>query len=538
MNKLKQFFRLIHIYLIIIHYRLDEIVFDAFSLRTLHFLSNFNPLSWYKRPNLTRGERIRLALETLGPVFVKFGQSLSTRRDVLPPDIADELAKLQDQVAPFSGEIAKAIVEKEYKQTTEEIFAYFETTPMASASIAQVHKATLHDGKDVVVKILRPDIIIIIQRDIALMYTLAKLVSRYWIKARRLRPREVVAEFENTILNELDLMREAANASQLHRNFLNSPLLHVPEIYWPYARNKILVMERIHGIPISNIETLKEYHFDLKKLAERGVEIFFTQVFRDCFFHADMHPGNIFVANDNPHDPQYIAVDFGIMGSLSPQDQRYLAENFLAFFNRDYRRVAILHVESGWVPSETRIEHLEAAIRTVCEPIFEKPLAEISVGQMLLRLFQTAARFNMEIQPQLVLLQKTLLNIEGLGRQLYPQLNLWDTAKPYIERWMRSQIGPRAFLRKVKENTPIWLERLPELPDLVYKSLNQLSLNNNKVSYTNLSLNSKESELPIKKYFSVSSFIWGILSTLLLLFIITSFKSHYSSIIGWISVTR
>lgn len=527
MNKPKQFFRLIHIYLIIVHYRLDEIVFDKFSLRTLHFLSNFNPLNWYKRPNLTRGERIRLALETLGPVFIKFGQSLSTRRDLLPADIADELAKLQDQVAPFPGKVAKAIVEKEYNQTTDEIFAYFETEPMASASIAQVHKATLHNGKSVVVKILRPDIANVIERDIALMYTLASLVSRYWIKGRRLRPREVVAEFENTILNELDLMREAANASQLRRNFLNSPLLHVPEIYWPYARNKILVMERIHGIPISHIESLKERNFDLKKLAERGVEIFFTQVFRDCFFHADMHPGNIFVAEDNPNNPQYIAVDFGIMGSLSPKDQRYLAENFLAFFNRDYRRVAILHIESGWVPPQTRIEHLEAAIRTVCEPIFEKPLAEISAGQMLLRLFQTAGRFNMEIQPQLMLLQKTLLNIEGLGRDLYPQLNLWDTAKPYIERWMQTQIGPRAFLRKIKENAPIWLERLPDLPDLVYKSLNQLSTNNRKVE-TNLSLNSKENVMKVyKKRFSISSFIYGIISTALLFLIVINIKLHF-----------
>ncbi len=388
MKKSSQFFRLCYIYFIIVHYRLDEIIFNAFSLKTLHFLSNFNPLNWYKRPNLTRGERIRLALEKLGPVFVKFGQSLSTRRDLLPPDIADELAKLQDQVPPFSALLAKNIVEKEYGKSIEEIFAEFEMEPLASASIAQVHKATLPNGQAVVVKILRPKILAAIKSDVALMYTLANLVTRYWAKGRRLRPKEIVTEFENTILNELDLMREAANASQLRRNFIHSPLLHVPEIYWPYARNKILVMERIHGIPISDIETLKAYGINLKKLAERGVEIFFTQVFRDCFFHADMHPGNIFVAKENPTDPQYIAIDFGIMGSLSPQDQRYLAENFLAFFHRDYRRVAILHVESGWVAANTRIEHLEAAIRTVCEPIFEKPLAEISVGQMLLRLFQ------------------------------------------------------------------------------------------------------------------------------------------------------
>lgn len=525
MNKPRQFFRLCYIYFIIVHYRLDEIIFDAFSLKTLHFLSNFNPLNWYKRPQLTRGERIRLALEKLGPVFVKFGQSLSTRRDLLPNDIADELAKLQDQVAPFSPLLAKNIVEKEYGKSIDEIFDYFELEPMASASIAQVHKAVLHDGQSVVVKILRPDIEKSIQNDVALMYTLANIVTRYWAIGRRLRPKELVAEFENTIFNELDLMREAANASQLRRNFLNSPLLHVPEIYWPYARNKILVMERIHGISISDLETLKDYRVNFKRLAERGVEIFFTQVFRDCFFHADMHPGNIFVAKDNPDNPQYIAIDFGIMGSLSPEDQRYLAENFLAFFHRDYRRVAILHVESGWVPANTRIEHLEAAIRTVCEPIFEKPLAEISVGQMLLRLFQTAGRFNMEIQPQLMLLQKTLINIEGLGRQLYPQLNLWDTAKPFIERWMKQQIGPRAFLRKVKENAPIWLERFPDMPDLLYKSLQQMQKNTMTISENNLvHKTNRNNIMTSKKHFSLSSFIYGILTVCLILFILIRLK--------------
>ncbi len=520
MKKPQQFFRLCYIFFIIIHYRLDEIIFDAFSLKTLHFLSYFSPLNWYKRPELTRGERIRIALEKLGPVFVKFGQSLSTRRDLLPNDIADELAKLQDQVPPFSGSLAKKIIEKEYGKSLEELFAEFELEPMASASIAQVHKAVLHSGQAVVVKILRPDIAKSIESDVALMYTLANIVKRYWATIRRLKPQEVVAEFENTILNELDLMREAANASQLRRNFLNSPLLHVPEIHWPYAHNKILVMERIHGISISDIETLKAYRINFKKLAERGVEIFFTQVFRDCFFHADMHPGNIFVAKENPDDPQYIAVDFGIMGSLSPQDQRYLAENFLAFFHRDYRRVAILHVESGWVPASTRIEHLEAAIRTVCEPVFEKPLAEISVGQMLLRLFQTAGRFNMEIQPQLMLLQKTLLNIEGLGRQLYPQLNLWDTAKPYIEQWIKQQIGPRALVRKIKENAPLWMERFPEMPDLFYKSLQNMNKYTAIINENNLTLNLKKNNMNTnKKHFSLSSFIYGILTMSLLLII-------------------
>lgn len=513
MKKISQFFRLCYIYFVIAYYGLDEIIFDVFSLHTLHWLTNFNPISWYKRSKLTRGQRIRYALEALGPVFVKFGQSLSTRRDFIPSDIADELEMLQDQVTPFSSETAKNILEKEYGQPIDKIFAYFETDPFASASIAQVHKATLHEGHDVIVKILRPNIKKIIARDVALMYFLANLTSRFWMMGKRLRPREVVKEFENTITNELDLMREAANASQLRRNFQNSQKLHVPEIYWRYARTKILVMERIHGIPISDIETLKSYGINLQKLAERGVEIFFTQVFRDCFFHADMHPGNIFVAKDKPNDPQYIAVDFGIMGSLSPQDQRYLAENFLAFFNRDYRRVAILHVESRWVAADTRIEDLEAAVRTVCEPIFEKPLQDISCGHLLLRLFQIAGRFNMEIQPQLMLLQKTLLNIEGLGRLLYPQLNLWDRAKPFLERWVKEQIGPRAFLRKIRDNLPLWLEKMPDMPDLVYESLLQIKSNALTVADVSTALHRRNKEIIVKNTKSTKSFIYGFVTS-------------------------
>lgn len=513
MKKVSQFFRLCHIYFIIAYYGLDEIIFDAFSLHTLHWLTNFNPISWYKRSKLTRGQRIRFALEALGPVFVKFGQSLSTRRDFIPTDIADELAVLQDQVAPFSSEVAKNILENEYKKPINKIFAYFETDPFASASIAQVHKATLHEGHDVIVKILRPNIAKIIERDIALMYVLAGLASRYWATGRRLKPREVVAEFENTIFNELDLMREAANASQLRRNFQNSSQLHVPEVFWPYARTKILVMERIHGIPVSDIETLKAYGINLKKLAERGVEIFFTQVFRDCFFHADMHPGNIFVAKDKPNDPQYIAVDFGIMGSLNPTDQRYLAENFLAFFNRDYRRVALLHVESRWVAPDTRVEQLEAAIRTVCEPIFEKPLQEISCGHLLLRLFQIAGRFNMEIQPQLMLLQKTLLNIEGLGRLLYPQLDLWDTAKPFLERWVKQQVGPRAFWRKVRENAPLWLEKMPEIPELLFQSLTQIASLTTTTGHTTTLQQEKKEAFHRKRTRGTSSFIYGFIAS-------------------------
>ncbi|MCH9754954.1 MAG: ubiquinone biosynthesis regulatory protein kinase UbiB, partial [Gammaproteobacteria bacterium] len=424
---------------------------------------------------MPRGERIRLALEDLGPIFVKFGQALSTRRDFIPIDIADELAKLQDQVPPFPGEEAKSIIEAHIKKPIIEAFSEFNVNPLASASIAQVHAAKLlTTGQEVVVKVLRPGIYKRISRDIDLLYALADLTLRYWRPAKQLRPREIVAEFEACLKNELDLLREGANASQLRRNFSNSDLLYIPEVHWPYTFHKVLVMERIYGISISDIATLKKQGINLKKLAERGVEIFFTQVFRDCFFHADMHPGNIFVSSKNKENPQYLGVDFGIMGSLSPDDQRYLAENLMAFFNRDYRRVAQLHVESGWVAENTRINEFEAAIRTVCEPIFERPLKEISFGQLLLRLFQTARRFNMEVQPQLILLQKTLFNVEGLGRQLYPDLDLWNTAKPFLEHWLRKQVGPRVFFRKIREYAPYWAEKFPEFPDLIYQVMLEL----------------------------------------------------------------
>ena len=447
---------------------LDELILASHLFRPLRFLKIFMPWTWVKR-RTNRGVRIRRALEQLGPIFVKFGQILSTRRDLLPDDIATELARLQDQVPPFPDAQARQIIEASLGCRIEEVFANFEATPFASASIAQVHGATLQDGRRVVVKVLRPGILPVIRRDIGLLYIIADKIERYWAAGKQLRPREVVLEFEKTLLDELDLMREAANANQLRRNFLDSSLLYVPEVYWQYTRRDVMVMERIHGIPISQVERLRAAGIDLKTLAEHGVEIFFTQVFRDSFFHADMHPGNIFVSDTG----QYIAVDFGIMGSLNATDQRYLAENFLAFFNRDYRRVAQLHVDSGWVAPDTRVDEFEAAIRTVCEPIFDKPLSEISFGQVLLRLFQTARRFNMEVQPQLVLLQKTLLNIEGLGRQLYPDLDLWTTAKPFLERWMREQIGPKAFLRHLKENAPLWAERLPQLPNKIYDLLEQ-----------------------------------------------------------------
>jgi len=464
-----QALRLFFISWTLLRHGLDELIFASHLFRPLHFLRWFMWWRVLRNKELGRGVRIRRALEDLGPIFVKFGQILSTRRDLLPDDISEELARLQDRVPPFPGSAAVAIIEKSYRQPLHEVFAEFDETPIASASIAQVHAARLLDGTEVVVKVVRPDIEPVIRRDIGLLYIIADKLQRYWSEGRRLRPLEVVREFEKTIIDELDLMREAASATQIRRNFADSNLLYVPEIHWPYCRRNVMVMERINGIPVSNIEAIRDAGIDMESLAARGVEIFFSQVFRHNFFHADMHPGNIFVSPTG----QYMAVDFGIVGTLSPDDQRYLAENFLAFFKRDYNRVAELHVESGWVPASTRVDEFEAAIRTVCEPIFERPLADISFGQLLLRLFQTARRFNMEVQPQLVLLQKTLLNIEGLGRQLYPELDLWQTAKPFLERWMSEQIGTRAFVNRIKENVPQWGEKLPEIPSLIHEVLHQ-----------------------------------------------------------------
>jgi len=462
-----QVLRLLYINWVLVRNGLDEIVLATHLFRPFRFVLYLLPWHWFRGKLPPRGERIRRSLEELGPIFVKFGQMLSTRRDLLPDDVAQELAKLQDRVPPFPGDEAQSIVEKSLGKPVGELFEGFEAQPHASASIAQVHLARLLNGKDVVVKVVRPGIRKTIARDIGLLYVIAELAERYWREGHRLRPREVVAEYEKTILDELDLLREAANASQLRRNFQDSDLLYVPEVYWPFCRRQVMVMERIYGIPISDVAELERQGVDLKKLAERGVEIFFTQVFSHSFFHADMHPGNIFVSPEG----RYIAVDFGIMGTLSPVDQRYLVENFVAFFKRDYRRVAELHVQSGWVPAGTRVEEFEAAIRTVCEPIFERPLKDISFGQLLLRLFQTARRFHMEVQPQLVLLQKTLLNIEGLGRDLYPDLDLWQTAKPFLERWMSEQVGVRALLQSVRREAPRWAEQLPQMPALLYDVL-------------------------------------------------------------------
>ena len=472
-----QVLRLLHINRVLVRHGLDDIVLATHLFRPIGFVRHLLPWNWAPRQELklSRGERIRLALEDLGPIFVKFGQMLSTRRDLLPDDIALELAKLQDQVPPFPGEQARAIIEKAYGQPLAAVFAEFESQPLASASIAQVHAARLLNGREVVVKVLRPAVEKVIRRDVELLYIIAGLAQRYWREGRRLRPIEVVAEYEKTIFDELDLVREAANASHLRRNFQNSPILYVPEIFWPETRRDVMVMERIRGIPVGDLAELRRRGVDLKKLSARGVEVFFTQVFRDSFFHADMHPGNIFVNADDPADPRYIAVDFGIIGTLSPTDQHYLAENFLAFFHRDYRRVAELHIESGWVPAETRVDEFESAIRTVSEPIFDRPLKDISFGGFLLTLFQTARRFNMEVQPQLVLLQKTLLNIEGLGRQLDPELDLWQTAKPFLENWMRDRVGPLSFFNRVKRQLPHWADQTPDLPNLIHGLLQRAS---------------------------------------------------------------
>ncbi len=463
-----QFLRILGIQRVLIRHRLDEIILATHLFRPLRFLLYLLPWNWVRPPQLPRGERILHALEDLGPIFVKFGQLLSTRRDLIPDDIVDALAKLRDHVPPFPGSEARWIIETAYGCPLSQVFSEFQEAPLASASIAQVHAARLRNGREVVVKVVRPGIKRIIQRDLSLLCIIAELSERYWEDGRRLRPTRVVAEFEKTILDELDMIREAANASQLRRNFAGSTEFYVPAIEWDLTRREVMVMERVCGIPIDDLGALKSAGIDLKRLAEIGVEIFFTQVFRDRFFHADMHPGNLFVLPAEGLYPlRIVPVDFGIMGSLSDFDQRYLADNFLAFLRRDYRRIAELHVESGWVPEGTRIDELESAVRTVCEPMFERSLKEISFGHLLLRLLQTAQRFHMEILPQFILLQKTLINIEGLGRQLCPDLDLWRTAKPALEHWMSERVGVRRLMGAARQNIPRWAERLPELPGTI-----------------------------------------------------------------------
>ncbi len=460
--------RLLEIQRVLVRHRLDEFVTATHLYRPLRFLAFLQPSTWLeRRRKASRGERLRRALEELGPIFIKFGQAVSTRRDLLPPDIADELAKLQDRVPPFPGEEARAAIERSLGRPVGEVFGNFDTVPFAAASIAQVHTATLKDGREVIVKVLRPNMRSVIRRDLEVLYALARLALRYVPDASRLRPIDIVAEYDKTIMDELDLMREAANAAQLRRNFAGSPLLYVPEVHFDLCRSDVLVMERIRGVQISDMARLRELKVDFKKLADNGVTIFFTQMLRHNFFHADMHPGNIFVLTEDPSNPRYAAVDFGIVGTLDPRDLEYLAGNFLAFFDRDYRRVAELHVESGWVPAGTRVDELETAVRTVCEPIFQRPLSEISFGLVLLRLFETARRFRMEVQPQLVLLQKTLLNIEGLGRELYPELDLWKTAQPLLRAWYRERTSPRAILREARRHLPEMIETLRAAPQLL-----------------------------------------------------------------------
>ena len=465
--------RVLSIQRILVKYGLDDFIRETHLLRPLRFF--FYVLPRRRDTSAPLGERIRLALEELGPIFVKFGQALSTRRDLLPVDIADELAKLQDSVPPFPSEQAVAILNEVYGEPVEQVFKRFDAEPLAAASIAQVHTAQLQSGQEVVVKLLRPGVQEQIEGDLDVLRMIAGLAAKYWEHGKRLRPLDLVAEYERTIIDELDLMREAANAAQLKRNFSGSDKLYVPDVYWDYCRPEVLVQERIYGIPISDMDALREAGANIQVLAENGVEIFFTQVFRHNFFHADMHPGNIFVIASDPDKPKYAAVDFGIVGTLEPEDRQYLASNFLAFFDRDYQRIAKLHIDSGWVPEGTRVDQLETAVRTVCEPIFNKPLSEISFAQVLMRLFRVAQRFNVEIQPQMILLHKTLFNIEGLGRQLYPQLDLWKTAHPVLKRWMNEQVGPRAILDDFRENLPQLRQSLQDLPAVLKQIADQSS---------------------------------------------------------------
>ena len=472
---MEQILRLLAIQRVLIKYGLDEFIFATHLFRPVRFLFYIFPWNWFGRKKEPRAQRMRLMLEELGPIYVKLGQILSTRRDLIPEDIANEFAKLQDAVAPFSGKVARKIIEDAYGCDLNEVFLEFDETPLASASVAQVHRATLNDGRDFIIKVIRPDIEALIRKDLSLLHLLAEKGERYYRKGKSLRFTGVVTEFEKTLLNELDLQREAANASQLRRNFDKEDRYYVPEINWELTRRNVLAMERVTGISVRDIDELKAAGVDLKWLAEYGVEIFFTQVFRDNFFHADMHPGNIFIGPAEGGNPAAVKViDFGIMCSLTEFDQRYLADNFIAFLNRNYHRVAALHIESGWVPKGTRLDELESAIRTVCEPLLVRPMNEISFGELLQRLIQIARRFNVEIMPQLIMLQKTIINIEGIGRQLYPELDLWKTARPQLERFMDERIGAKGLLKGVKLNIPKLIDRLPDLPNRALDVLDKI----------------------------------------------------------------
>jgi len=470
--RLRVLTRLLQIQRVLVRRGLDDIILATHLFRPLRFAFYLSPATWFhrERPE-TPAERLRLALEELGPIFMKFGQTLSTRRDLLPRDIADELEKLQDRVPPFPGVMARAVVERAYGQPLDQVLASFDETPLAAATIAQVHPARLKNGKEVVVKIVRPGIRPLIERDLEVLYALAALANQYWPEAHRLKPVELVREYQKTILDELDLMREAANAAQLKRNFSGSRLLYVPEVYWDYCRKDVMVMERVHGVLVNDVAELKRRGANIQRLAENGVEIFFTQAFRHNFFHADMHPGNIFVLLDDPEHPCYAAVDFGIVGTLEPRDQHYLAENFLAFFEKDYRRIAQLHLDSGWIPAHVRVDELESAVRTVCEPIANKPLKEISFAQVLISLFEAAQRFDHQMQPQLMLIQKTLLQIEGVGRQLYPDLDLWKTAQPLLRQWMAERWSLRATLGELRKELPDFVQSLRQVPRVIQRTI-------------------------------------------------------------------
>jgi ubiquinone biosynthesis protein len=501
-------FRVCYIFFVVLRFGLDEFLLAHESTRWLQVPLNF--ILFFRNTSAPRAERLRLALEKLGPIFVKFGQMLSTRRDLIPTDIADELAKLQDQVPPFPSAQAIAVLETTYNKKLTEVFTSFDEIPIASASVAQVHFAVLPDGREVAVKILRPGIIYVIEHDLSLLDVCATLMERLWADGKRLKPKLVVAEFEKYLHDELDLMREASCASQLKRNFSDSKLLLVPEMYWDWCDTNVIVMERMYGIPISQMSALKAANINFSKLAANGVEIFYMQVFRDGFFHADMHPGNIQVATDG----RYIALDFGIMGTLTDVDKSYLAQNFIAFFNRDYKRVAEVHIESGWVPAQTRVDELESAIRAVCEPIFDRPLRDVSFGKVLLRLFQTSRRFGVEIQPQLVLLQKTLLNVEGLGLQLDPELDLWKTAKPWLERWMSEQVGWRGFIQSLKTESPRYVTLLPQIPRLLHQRLNENSMAKYEAAFLDLTTQQRERNfwLMIIAIAAVVSTAWFVLN--------------------------
>jgi ubiquinone biosynthesis protein len=505
-----KFFRLLKIFSVTLRYGLDEIAFS--SLGVARVVRALELALFWRDLSAPRGQRLRCALEELGPIFVKFGQVLSTRRDLMPMDIADELAKLQDRVPPFDSDLAIAQITKSLKAHPDQLFASFERVPVASASIAQVHFATLKSGREVAVKVLRPGMKKSIDQDVALMHVAAGLLEWVWSDGKRLKPKEVVAEFDKYLHDELDLIREAANASQLRRNFADSNLLLVPEMLWDYCTSSVIVMERMKGIPVSQIDQLCAAGVDLSKLSRDGVEIFFTQIFRDGFFHADMHPGNIMVSTDPATFGRYIALDFGIVGTLNDFDKDYLSQNFLAFFRRDYKRVAQAHIESGWAPKDTRVDELESAVRACCEPIFDRPLKDISFGYVLLRLFQTSRRFNVEVQPQLVLLQKTLLNIEGLGRQLDPELDLWKTAKPYLEKWMAEQIGWQGLWQNLKNEAPRYAHMFPQFPRLMHKVLTQVSESSEPVMLAQLLEEQRRTNLLLKVLmWFVGGFLGGII---------------------------